>query len=315
MRGFSNRAVIVWIIATGVIAVALKLWSPGEPMWASVTASVPRWALLTWVPLLAASGWPVVFGGIGLLAVGTLQLRGPDEPPERAYRFVAANLQAYAEPSDALDGMLAATGADVLITIEERERAVEGAVERARWTDRPKASYGMGVWCRGACEAQILGPFGGGQRGMPVATVSFEGACVVGVHVPPPFSGKGQDSTDAVESQFAYLSALEGAVDPATGELVHDLGACTSGQPTLWIGDFNASPGTGLYRAVSALGLIDLFAWPETHAGSWPNGGGWPRFAVLRLDHAFASPGLDARAHMRSIPGSDHRAVVVDWMR
>ena len=143
-------------------------------------------------------------------------------------------------------------------------------------------------------------------------------------HLPIPrmtntYIAPGESEPDAiigsVKSGFYAKSFAGGQVDPATGELVHDLGACTSGQPTLWIGDFNASPGTGLYRAVSALGLIDLFAWPETHAGSWPNGGGWPRFAVLRLDHAFASPGLDARAHMRSIPGSDHRAVVVDWMR
>jgi endonuclease/exonuclease/phosphatase (EEP) superfamily protein YafD len=81
------------------------------------------------------------------------------------------------------------------------------------------------------------------------------------------------------------------------------------------MGDFNASAGTVFHRAVSKLGLTDLFAWPKTHAGSWPNGGGWPRLAVLRIDHAFVSPQLDARAHLRFIPGSDHRAVVVDWTR
>ena len=99
------------------------------------------------------------------------------------------------------------------------------------------------------------------------------------------------------------------------GTLDQNLGACPAGADVVWLGDFNTSPGTELYVAAEASGLADLLAWPRTHAGTWPTGGGFPNLAVLRLDHAFASPTLKARAELRRIPDSDHRAVVVDWMR
>ncbi len=314
MRGFSDRAVLSWLLLTGAVALLLSLWAPDNLMWASVTVAVPRWTLLCWVPLLATKGWPVLFGLVGLLGIGVPDLGGPTVPHAQSVRAVAANLQAYADPSSALDAMLTETRADVLITIEEREGGVSGMVEAARWNDRPKASYGMGVWCRGACQAEILGPFGGGDRGMPLATVYLENVCVLGVHVPPPFPGPADAAISPHESQHAYLEAMRAPLGDK-GALEQDFGACPAGAEVIWIGDFNASPGTDFFGAVEDSGLSDLLAWPRTHAGTWPNGGGFPNIAVLRLDHAFASPALNARAGLRRIPGSDHRAVVVDWMR
>jgi hypothetical protein len=207
-----------------------------------------------------------------------------------------------------LDEALAQMGADVLITIEERGHQVPGLTLYARWQDQAKGSDDLAVWCRDACEVQIVGPFGSGEDRLPVATVAIGDVCVLGLHIPPPQTG-------GVAAQAGYVDALEAVLEPGGRSLAVDFGACKRGQSPLWVGDFNAGVGSALYRRVAALGLRDGLAWPKVLSPSWPAGGGWPGVPVLRLDHVFVAEGLVVEANVRRLPNSDHRAVVVDLAR
>jgi len=93
-------------------------------------------------------------------------------------------------------------------------------------------------------------------------------------------------------------------------------------EPALTIGDFNTARFEKAWRRFSTAALDSNWRWltheedhrPETRRGTWPLG---PVWSPVALDHALACPrigGAEAAPRLRtfSIPGSDHRGLVVD---
>lgn len=82
-------------------------------------------------------------------------------------------------------------------------------------------------------------------------------------------------------------------------------------QPTLIIGDFNASYWHPAFRDILDKGFTDAHnAHGQGFSTSWPMG--WRIPAFVRLDHALTGKGLvSTRVQDFTVPGSDHRGFVV----
>ena len=85
----------------------------------------------------------------------------------------------------------------------------------------------------------------------------------------------------------------------------------TGDDPTLVIGDFNASFWHPNFRALLGKGFTDAhIALGRGFSASWPNDTWYPRFA--RLDHALTTDALvPTGIEDFDIPGSDHRGLIV----
>jgi endonuclease/exonuclease/phosphatase family metal-dependent hydrolase len=61
----------------------------------------------------------------------------------------------------------------------------------------------------------------------------------------------------------------------------------SGGWPTVIVGDFNSQPGSPVYQAMLAAGVVDIYAGQDALSTA--------RFAHLRvhLDHIFATPSLE----------------------
>lgn len=92
------------------------------------------------------------------------------------------------------------------------------------------------------------------------------------------------------------------------------LGAAAE-QPTLIIGDFNASYWHPALRDLVELGFTDAHtAHGRGFSTSWPTDHWFPAF--VRLDHALTGNGLTSTAIRDfTVPGSDHRGLVVSVVR
>jgi hypothetical protein len=270
-----------------------------------------HWAFLLWV---AGGAWLLFrlkqrWAGVGFALVGGLCLGSPFSPTGTGLLLVSANVQAYANNAAALEARLSQEGADVLLTIERRAEQIEGMV---RVGDNyasalPKPSYGMAFYCKEglACEAWISPRMGEGACGMPVGLLRLpSGACVVGVHVPPPVPG-------CAKGIQPYVSWVTERLD--AGRISQDTGPCTRGDAVLVIGDFNAAPGSKTTRRLLDQGLRDPQAGRGIYASTWPAGGGWPNFPVFRLDHVFAGALTVTGVQQFSLPQADHQALRV-WI-
>lgn len=93
-------------------------------------------------------------------------------------------------------------------------------------------------------------------------------------------------------------------------EMLDELRRWATRHRAVLMGDFNATADHARFRRLEASGFSDALdgtGWSAT----WPAGRLVP--PLLRLDHALLSQGLTPRsAGTLSIPGSDHRGVVVD---
>ena len=145
-----------------------------------------------------------------------------------------------------------------------------------------------------------------GPCGMPFATIRLRlgnrWVSVLGVHAPPQID----ECAETNEPTLTYLAELV-----EDGLLQRGIGVARRGDPLILLGDFNATPNSdgvaGLRR-----GLVDAQA-----DRSWLPTGTWSRrdvpLSFERIDYVLIADeiGIDGAWTVR-LPGSDHRAVVVD---
>lgn len=108
------------------------------------------------------------------------------------------------------------------------------------------------------------------------------------------------DFPPPVKRRPAQVGALEKAIDPD--------------RPTLLVGDLNATPSWPAYRRLTRRLQDGVADWARRNnqapAPTWGYRPGFP--AMLRIDHALVSHAVVRSARVEVVPGSDHRALVVD---
>ena len=202
-------------------------------------------------------------------------------------------------PHEVADALLAVE-ADVLVVCEMTatlHTALDdhGALERYphRIGYDGRRSEGLALWSRLPFVTTRAVHVGG--RDALTVTVAVDGASfdVMALHAPTPTSHAHGD-------QWApWLRAIAGLMR-------------SNANPTLMVGDFNATRWHAPFRAILRAGYRDAHELSgRGFSTSWPIGARFvPPF--VRLDHALVDPRL-APCSLRdlTIPGSDHRAFVV----
>ncbi|MED5374315.1 MAG: endonuclease/exonuclease/phosphatase family protein [Myxococcota bacterium] len=285
---------------------------PEDVLWLSalraVLLSLPRpmmflfvlWGIWFWRRTRSRGG--LVVAGVALLLAGIPPLW---PAPREGLLLVSANVQAYADESEALEQSLGALGADIVLTHEQRGERIPGMSRVADNYDRglPKPSHGEAVYCARHlfCDAEITEEYGAPGCGMPVALARVEASlCVIGIHAPPPIpicsSGMGP-----------YLETVGSHIEG--GRMASDWGPCKADDPVVVAGDLNYVPGSRAWRGLVDRGLEDPVAWQGVWANSWPAGGGWPMAPFFRLDHLLAGDVRVRGVRYLRLPGADHRAI------
>ncbi|HSD09875.1 MAG TPA: endonuclease/exonuclease/phosphatase family protein [Candidatus Binatia bacterium] len=226
-------------------------------------------------------------------------------PRAGCLRLFSANLWNGRADPEALAAIVGALAPDV-VAVQELDRAQAAALSAVmpHGTLEPASDYtGMGIALRHpgsvrriclpvrdarATEVAVPGSNGNGQ--------SIE---VINIHVQAPH-------VFPVPSTFlrrrGQLRGLQRHLD------------ATPRRRRVVVGDFNATPGWPVYERIAAR-LTDAavsFARrhgrpPERTWGPWPSA---PR--LLRIDHAFVSGLAVEYFRLVLVPGSDHRAILID---
>lgn len=264
----------------------------------------PVWALLLW-RLQQVPGREAILGGAGLLLMGIPpRCTLPPQPGEAV--VIVSNVNAYTGNDARLEDFFAQQTADAIITVEQRGAAIDGMVRVADNYDQslPRPSYGSAAYCRDEtrCTATVSELIGSQTIAMPVVQLRLAGACVLGMHAPPPYP---YDPT----GMHPYVTALlERIVD---GHMRTAWGACLAGDPVVLVGDLNAVPGSRPYRRMRSAGLRDPRRWVGVYGLTWPTGGGWPWVPLLRLDHVLIGAAPVRLVQTMRVPDTDHKALVV----
>ncbi len=317
MRSLSKtdrRRILLPILLPLVLGLVCRLAEgllPEETVWGSAASalllSAPRWCMLLYpiIGLLLLLQGRRRFGVVLGLCGGALAGLPLSQGQETGQHLVFANVQAYSGESEALEQALAALQADVVITVERRADQVAGMVRVADNFDEdlPKPSHGAAVFCRDpeACEAVVTPEFGAESCGMPIALLRLGASlCVVGVHVPPPVPVCATGVRPYVREIHSHIRE---------GRIIGDWGPCRTGDPVLAAGDFNAVPGSWALRTLAEAGLERDWDIRGVWGSTWPAGGGWPDFPVLRLDHVLTGEVEVHRLQLSDLPGADHKAL------
>lgn len=289
------------------------LMPPDASPWAIAEAFF--WTLPAWLMLLAPlpALWVCLRTGARLApglvaAVGLLVALGPRPPSGRAsqgqarYALASANTLAWAEGSQDITDYLGELGADAVVTIERRGDEIPGMVRVAdNFSEDFKVSQQTALFCREGldCAGHVSERYGHRSCRFPIGTLRVDGAlCLVAIHAPPPIDG-------CVQGRDEYLAAA--AAHLAEGRVLDDWGACRAGDPAVLMGDFNAVPGSRLYRGFRAMGFTDPFPWQGPLAASWPAGGNKPPLPFFRLDHGLPGAVSVLETRVLTLPRSDHR--------
>lgn len=224
-------------------------------------------------------------------------------------RVVVANVNAYAdrETDRALVAALTVGAPEVIALVEERPPSLPGytVVDATFGRGLPRPSHGTALFCRAGvpCAGAVTSPFGHPSLRMPLGLLRLPGldACLLVVHAPPPAPLEWRGTRP-------WLEALAARV--ADGRLREAEGGCAAGDAVVLAGDFNATPGSPVMRVLGGRGLRD----PQHRAGlfalSWPAGGSFIAFPMLRLDQLRHGNGLRVGAvETFALPGSDHRGL------
>lgn len=311
-----RHATLWWPLALGLACWALAPALPTGLVWAQAAAAL-MWSAPP-VCALAQALWSLgltlrrraaapLLGLLALPLVG-LPWAGGAPAPEGALRVAVLNVNAFSpSPPEGVQAQLAALDLDVLVLVEHRLDAVPGLVRVAHNLDQPlpRPSYGTTVWCRGACRAWVSPLVGSDRQRMPLAVVDLPsvGACLLGVHAPPP----APLDASGIEPYTRWLAAFI-----ERGRLVRALGPCRAGAGVVVAGDLNHVPGSAPHRRLVGRGLRDLLWGRGLFAASWPAGGGFPALPLLRLDHVLAGAVGAAPPVRVDLEGSDHRGFVVE---
>ncbi len=330
-RGPSGARRLLWLVLAslpGVLALLaprladllpqdqVEGWMVAAILWQSPPWLGAIWALWALVVALRARLLLVglIFAGAGLSMVGQpLQLLHPDVAGP-GLNVLAANVNAFSpmdSPADlhALEAMLAARGADVVLIIEKRPETLPGyrRVAHNLDADLPRESHGAVLFCKLglSCAAEVTPEFGSETSRMPLGLLRVQGPlkapiCLGALHAPPPVP---LDPT----GHLPHVQAIAERV--VQGRLVADWGPCKAGDPVVLAGDLNEPPGGPAWRLLQGSGLRDGLAGAGLFAASWPGGGGWLNLPFFQLDHVLAGPVGLAGLRQVEVPGSDHRGL------
>jgi len=312
-------AVLAWPLG-GLVLWCLAPWMPHASIWPQAMAAV-AWSCPPWMAL----GWPfwtlgcgLVFRqwspwmGVTLLSVFAVGMPLMDASVAQGDVLVGVfNINAYspAPHSDALRARIAATGVAVAVVLEKRPDSDEltGLVRiaddfEARWP-RPSHHSAVHVADPSRAQARISEQIGSESMAMPVAIVHLQpvGACLLGVHAPPQVPKNATGMAPYVEWLARHIS---------NGRLNRDLLPCREGQPVVVAGDLNHVPGSWPLDRLLGRGLQDAVGPAGLFALTWPSGGGWPDFPLMRLDHVLHGPIAVRGLERIRIPDSDHQGWV-----
>jgi endonuclease/exonuclease/phosphatase (EEP) superfamily protein YafD len=259
----------------------------------------------------------VVLGVV--FAVSSIGLAScPSEPKAASssgvLRIATVNLKAQnAEPEQAA-AALAGARPDVLLLQEWTGRNAgrtpfrEAGLQLVR-SDARRGTHGSALLARPGIvqAARVVSPPWSGPCAMPLMTARLRsgGASIglIGAHGPPPVAG-------CQDSRAPYLRALATLV--SDGRAARSVGVIPRGTPLVVAGDLNALGWEAPLRSLTERGLTDGF-----DAGSWRLGPTWTPHpwlpALAAIDYLLMPAEWQAQgAWTVAVPGSDHRAVVVD---
>jgi len=300
-----------WVVTTPLLVLALT-WLLGLDRWllpASVGIAVfplalaPAWLVV--VGALAGRRWPLaaVAGIIAVVHLAAVAPALPDHPapPEGTgarLRIVTANSSFRNADTDRWAAALLALDADVLL-VQEYAPTTRDALFKAGVRERyPWQSVWMRPYSAGLAVFSRLP-----MRGTNVPKFDYDGIAA-SVKVGDRWTRIVNVHTAALPDQHRWrdtFTDLEGYLDDQP-------------VPLIAAGDFNAT----LWHQP----MRDLLQGPlrDAHADrgrglavTWPVGKPGPPFALI--DHVLVTPTIGVRSIAeRTVPGSDHRAVVADLL-
>jgi hypothetical protein len=259
----------------------------------------------------------VSYGVACLLALGLLFLGLPTAFPRLPHsgllRVAVANLALDNRDPRAAAQVVRRFDADLLFALEWTgdnldPRAIADPGRRVLIESPRLDAHGVLVVARGELETigRLVPSPVTGPCAMPFATVRVRSdvgwISVIGVHVPPTM----EECGDGNRETLASLGELV-----RDGVLRRDLGAARAGDPLILAGDFNATPDS-IDIAPLRASMIDAQA-----DRSWLPTGTWiPKEMALgyeRIDYVWVGRAIGVvDAWTVALPGSDHRALIVD---
>ena len=172
---------------------------------------------------------------------------------------------------------------------------------------RPKISHNNAVFCKEglACPAWISDEIGSPNMSMPYLLIRLQqiqqrNICLIGIHAPPQVPIDASGMRPYIKKLIPFMS---------NGKVKKDWRVCKAGDSILMMGDLNAVPYSWAYEQIRNQGLIDPLSLSGIFGHTWPNGGGFIKFPLFRLDHIFMDPSLNDIVEVQkftSIPNSDH---------
>ncbi|MEU0332429.1 endonuclease/exonuclease/phosphatase family protein [Streptomyces sp. NPDC006193] len=264
-------------------------WMPAPAVLALLCALLARWwtGLVWGVAVLGLLAWHLEpYGEVG----------EPGGPPVAALRVLTSNVE-FGRGAPALVPVLRDRRPDVVF-VEECESGCRAALQREFATVYP---HRRAVEADGSAGSLILSRFPlkpapevPGSMGMPGAVADVRGHAVrlQLAHPAPPLPGQ----VDLWHRELGRLRAF----------------AAGTRTPTLLAGDFNASQDHAAFRRILDTGLTDAARLTgHDRTPSWPS----RTASVLgvQIDHVLLSADFSATsARFLHVPGTDHRALVVD---
>lgn len=226
----------------------------------------------------------VVLGACLLLLTPELLVRPSPPVTQPALKVVWANVFKTDAVVERLAVLAERTDADVVILGEPPRHSARTRTALAAWPfvhgPEDPAVHGAVVFSRRPITAQTIGA--AVEGGYPLTVVDVEGVRIIALHPPVAVTPQRLAARNAM---------LRSAREAATSR-------------SLVIGDMNAAPWSRQLR-LTARDLVRVSAGPaSTWFSSLPILG-------LPIDHAFATPGLQASAQVGPGIGSDHLPLIV----
>ncbi len=245
---------------------------------------------------LAAAALAVGVGGASLTAPLLRRRSTAARPGSAGTRVATVNLLYTNSNTAAIADDLLGRDIDVIAFTEftaEHRNVLSGHPLANRFVYRidregPRAK-GVAVWSRIALD--VRRPLSTVNYSIDVTVIARDATFrLLAAHTPTPFDG--------LEGWIDDLDAIRNS-------------ASKSGEPTIVIGDLNATCWHPAIRAMRNDGFDDaLVAVRRPFTASWPVGSFVPPFA--QLDHALVGRGLHViDATNFPVPGSDHRGLIV----
>ena len=244
----------------------------------------------------------------------------PDTVPKKLHaesstlRVASANILFDNPLPGAAAAALAELDADVLLALEWTGTNLDTEIlARASLhpvVSRPaRGTHGIAVFARNELrvsgslfESPIDGPCAMPGLALTI-TKDFRRFNFLGVHAPPPIAVCDRKTAPTVRAFTSVIS--EGVLNTPISDL-------EVGQTTLVAGDLNTLPWASSLSAFRQSGLVDAY-----RSFRWKLGPTWSPISfipsIARIDYIFVPDDVPVSgAWTVSIPGSDHRAVVVD---